>query len=754
MGVTAQGAAGQVLVGSAFAPAWTSTPAISGASFTAGSIPNSVLTNSTITVTGGTGLSVSGSPVALGGTVTLSNTGVTSNVAGTNITVSGATGAVTIGLVAAPTITGTNITGIPNAGLTNSSVTVGSTAIALGATSTTLAGMTGITFSSGTVTGLATPSASTDAATKAYVDSSIQGLSWKQSVKAATTANITLSGTQTVDGIALVATDRILVKNQTTTSANGIYVVAAGAWARSADSTTAAQIDGEAVYVQQGTTQADTGWTETATVTTVGTDPIVYAQFSGSGSYTAGTGLSLTGNTFANTGVLSNVAGTGISVSGATGNVTITNSGVTSIAGTAGNITASGATGAVTLNLATAGTAGTYGSVTTDAFGRVTAGTVIAAVANGGTGAATLGANGVLLGNGTSAVSATAVGTTGQVLIGNTAAAPSWSTLSGLAVTSLAGTANQITVSAATGSSTLSIPATFIAPGSIASTGTVTAATGLTVTNGGATISNGGLTVTNGGILVSGGNLTVSSLAANAFIYSGTAGKITALSAVTDGQLLIGASSGTPSQATLSTSGTSIYVTNGSGSITLSGPKFLSEFTTAPVNAPTATASQAVAIGTGAKASTYGVLATANGQFASAGDAQALKAVYRAITTTTGNSELFLDGAGASQRLALPTNSAWTFTIKVVARRTDAVGTLGSWIFTGMIYQDATAASTTMAGAVSKTTVARVGNISAPANDPTVSADTTNGSLKISVPGISGNTIRWVATADLAQVTN
>jgi hypothetical protein len=764
MGVTAQGTASQVLTGSAGAPVWSNTPTLTGTNFTG--IPNSALTNNSITVTGGTGLGVSGSPVALGGTVTLSNTGVTSNVAGTNITVSGATGAVTIGLVAAPTITGTNITGIPNAGLTNSSVTIGSTNIALGATSTTLAGMTGITFSSGTVTGLATPSASSDAATKSYVDSSIQGLSWKQAVKAATTANITLSGTQTVDGIALVANDRVLVKNQTTTSTNGIYVVAAGAWARSVDSDTAVEIDGEAVYVQQGTVNADTGWTETATVVTLGTDPVVYAQFSGSGSYTAGTGLSLTGNVFANTGVLSvttstglstnvaatgavtitntgvtsNVAGTGISVSGATGAVTITNSGVTAIAGTAGNITASGATGSVTLNLATAGTAGTYGVVTTDAFGRVTAGTVIAGVANGGTGAATLGANGVLLGNGTSAVSATAVGTTGQVLIGNTAAAPSWSTLSGLAVTSLSGTANQVTVSAATGASTLSIPATFIAPGSIASTSTITAATGLTVTAGGA--------------LVSAGGVTVSSLTANSFLYSGTAGLLTTTSAPTNGQLLIGSTGAAPVAAALAVSGTSIYVTNAAGSITLAGPKFLSEFTTAPVNAPTATASQAVAIGSGAKASTYGVLATANGQFASAGDAQALQAVYRAITTTTGASELFLDGAGASQRLVLPANSAWTYTIKVVARRTDAAGTLGSWIFTGMIYQDATAATTTMAGAVSKTTIARVGNISNATNDPTVSADTTNGSLKISVPGIAANTIRWVATADLAQVTN
>jgi len=79
--------------------------------------------------------------------------------------------------------------------------------------------------------------------------------------------------------------------------------------------------------------------------------------------------------------------------------------------------------------------------------------------ANGGTGATSLTANGVVYGNGTSAVGVTAVGTTGQVLVGNTGAAPSWATLSGSAVTSITGTANQITASASTGAVTLSLPA-------------------------------------------------------------------------------------------------------------------------------------------------------------------------------------------------------------------------------------------------------------------------------------------------------
>lgn len=85
------------------------------------------------------------------------------------------------------------------------------------------------------ITSVADPTVATDAATKSYVDSVAQGLDIKASVKVATTANITLSGTQTIDGIVLVASDRVLVKDQTTGTQNGIYVVAAGAWTRATD---------------------------------------------------------------------------------------------------------------------------------------------------------------------------------------------------------------------------------------------------------------------------------------------------------------------------------------------------------------------------------------------------------------------------------------------------------------------------------------------------------------------------------------
>jgi hypothetical protein len=147
------------------------------------------------------------------------------------------------------------------------------------------------------IVSLATPTADTDAATKAYVDAMQNGLSWKQAVVAASTANLTLSGTQTVDGVVLVTGNRVLVKDQTTASENGIYVVAAGAWVRAEDMNAPAEFDGGAVFVQQGTANEGTGWTETMTVTAVGTSPVAFSQFSGGMPYVWGIGLAASGNT-------------------------------------------------------------------------------------------------------------------------------------------------------------------------------------------------------------------------------------------------------------------------------------------------------------------------------------------------------------------------------------------------------------------------------------------------------------------------
>jgi hypothetical protein len=149
------------------------------------------------------------------------------------------------------------------------------------------------------ITGLADPTSDQDAATKYYVDTVAQGLDVKASVKAATTANITLSGAQTIDGIAIVAGDRVLVKNQTSTPTNGIYVAASGAWARSADANTWDELVSAYTFVEEGATYADTGWVCTINAGgTLGTTPITWSQFSGAGTYLAGTGLTLSGNTF------------------------------------------------------------------------------------------------------------------------------------------------------------------------------------------------------------------------------------------------------------------------------------------------------------------------------------------------------------------------------------------------------------------------------------------------------------------------
>lgn len=148
------------------------------------------------------------------------------------------------------------------------------------------------------ITGLAAPTGGTDATNKNYVDALVSGLVWKQAVAAATTANVTLSGEQTIDGVALVTGDRVLVKNQSTAADNGIYVVASGAWTRSTDMDSGSEFSSATVFVKQGTVNADSGWTQTAEVTTVGTDTVTFVQFTGAGTYTAGTGLSLSGNTF------------------------------------------------------------------------------------------------------------------------------------------------------------------------------------------------------------------------------------------------------------------------------------------------------------------------------------------------------------------------------------------------------------------------------------------------------------------------
>jgi hypothetical protein len=173
----------------------------------------------------------------------------------------------------------------------------------------------------------AEPTAAAHLATKQYVDNITTGLDFKASVKVASTANILLSGTQVIDGISLIVGDRVLVKDQTDGTQNGIYSVSSGAWTRTfdADNTPGTEVTaGMYCFIEQGTYSADTGWVLTTTGTVVlGTTILSFAQFTGLGQVSTGPGLTKAGSV---------------------------------------------------LSLSSTGTAGTYTSVTTDAYGRVVSG--------------------------------------------------------------------------------------------------------------------------------------------------------------------------------------------------------------------------------------------------------------------------------------------------------------------------------------------------------------------------------------------
>jgi hypothetical protein len=143
------------------------------------------------------------------------------------------------------------------------------------------------------ITNLVDPVNPQDAATRAWVLANVSGgIVSSSTAKAATTVNITLSGTQTVDGIALSVADICLVKNQTTPSGNGVYTVASGAWTRIPAMDTWAEVPGMLVTVQQGTTNADTLWLSTADAGgTLGTTSITFVQLPGPSDITAGAGL-------------------------------------------------------------------------------------------------------------------------------------------------------------------------------------------------------------------------------------------------------------------------------------------------------------------------------------------------------------------------------------------------------------------------------------------------------------------------------
>ena len=197
-----------------------------------------------------------------------------------------------------------------------------------------------VSFGNYKITSLATPTNSTDAATKGYVDSVAEGLHIHASVVAATTANLvatysngtsgvgaTLTNNDTqaalvIDGVTLSVSDRVLVKNQTSGLENGIYTVTdtgsvSTNWVltRATDMDTSAEVDGgDFTFVTGGSTWDNTGWVQTATGVTIGTTAIVWQQFSGAGTYTASNGVQLVGSNFS--GVAEANAGLTVGASG------------------------------------------------------------------------------------------------------------------------------------------------------------------------------------------------------------------------------------------------------------------------------------------------------------------------------------------------------------------------------------------------------------------------------------------------------
>lgn len=257
-----------------------------------------------------------------------------------------------------------------------------------------------VSLNSQNITSLADPVNPQDAATKAYVDAARSGLDVKASVRAATTAPLTIASDledgDVLDGVTLATGNRVLVKNQSTASENGIYVVqATGAAVRADDANSSAEVtSGMFTFVEEGTVNADSGWVLTTNnPITLGTTGLVFAQFSGAGQITAGAGLTKTGNT--------------IDVVGTSDRITVNADSVDIAA------TYAGQTSIVTL-----------GTITTGTWDATTV-----AVTAGGTGNESFTDNGVIYGNGTGALDVTSAGTQYEVLQAGAGGVPTFGAL-------------------------------------------------------------------------------------------------------------------------------------------------------------------------------------------------------------------------------------------------------------------------------------------------------------------------------------
>jgi len=334
-------------------------------------------------------------------------------------------------------------------GLNITNSTINSTTI--GATVPSTGIFTNIATTTGTIS--TQPTGANDIVNLLALQSYAAGISWKQPCAVGTLVNITLSGLQTIDGYTTLAGDRVLVKNQATAANNGIYLASAGAWTRSLDADTWNDLISAISFIEYGT-QAGGAWFCTAVPGgTLGVTAVNWSQFTTSATYSAGTGLTLTGSVFSITPVgtastYGSATQTPVFTTNASGQVTaVTN---TTITPAVGSITGLG-TGVATALAVNTGAAGAFvvnggplgtptsgdfstGTFTWPTFNQNTTGTAAKATNLVGGAAGSLPYQSAL-----DTTTFLAAGTNGQVLT-LASGVPSWATPTTGTVTSVGGT--------------------------------------------------------------------------------------------------------------------------------------------------------------------------------------------------------------------------------------------------------------------------------------------------------------------------